>query len=62
MDDYIAKPIKAEDIHNVLTLWLPPKENGLFVVSCGIEEKTYRRCDHVNHGHKGLGVAIASCS
>ncbi len=32
------------------------------VISCGIEEETYRRCDHVNHGHKGLGVSIASCS
>ncbi|MCZ6801879.1 MAG: PAS domain S-box protein [Nitrospirae bacterium] len=26
MDDYIAKPIKAEELRNVLTRWLPPKE------------------------------------
>lgn len=26
MDDYIAKPIKAEELHNVLTRRLPPEE------------------------------------
>ncbi len=28
MDDYIAKPIKAEELRNVLTRWLPSKEKG----------------------------------
>ncbi|MEK6631789.1 MAG: PAS domain S-box protein [Nitrospirota bacterium] len=27
MDDYLSKPVKSQDLHRVLTQWLPPSDN-----------------------------------
>jgi CheY-like chemotaxis protein len=27
MDDYLSKPVKSQDLHLVLTQWLPPSDN-----------------------------------